>query len=240
VNSTFNIQHSTLPRPGGRGFFVTGTNTAVGKTLVACALLHAFAARGYTAVGMKPIASGAERRGNDLINDDVERLVAAGNVAAPYEEINPYCFAPPIAPHIAAQQAGVRIELERIERAFRAIAARAQVVVVEGVGGFRVPLGAGSDTGELAARLALPVVLVVGMRLGCLNHALLTSDAITSRGLKLAGWVANHIEPHMAAATENVQTLEQRISAPLLARIAFAADPDPKEIAAAFDLDSVV
>jgi dethiobiotin synthetase len=218
------------------GFFVTGTDTAVGKTLVACALLHAFAARGYTAVGMKPVATGAKSGADGLVNDDVERLAAASNVAAPRREINPYCFAPPIAPHIAAQQAGARIELDRIEHAFHALAARAQVVVVEGIGGFRVPLGADTDTAQLAAWLALPVVLVVGMRLGCLNHALLASDAIASRGLKLAGWVANHIEPQMAAATENVQTLEQRLLAPLLARIEFAADPDPRAIAGALYL----
>jgi len=224
------------PAASRQGFFITGTDTGVGKTLVACALLHAFAARGYTAVGMKPVATGAEPGADGLVNDDVERLAAASNVAAPRREINPYCFAPPIAPHIAAQQAGARIELDRIERAFHALAARAQVVVVEGIGGFRVPLGTDTDTAQLAAWLALPVVLVVGMRLGCLNHALLASDAIASRGLKLAGWVANHIEPQMAAASENVQTLEQRLLAPLLARIEFAADPDPRAMAGALYL----
>lgn len=216
---------------------MTGTDTGVGKTLVACALLHAFAARGNTAVGMKPIASGGEPGASGLVNGDVERLLAAGNVAATREEINPYCFAPPIAPHIAAQQAGVRIELEHIERAFHALATRAQVIVVEGIGGFHVPLGPGADTAELAARLALPMVLVVGMRLGCLNHALLTAEAIAARGLKLAGWIANHIDPQMEAATENVRALEQRMPAPLVARIAFADEPDPKAIATALKLD---
>jgi dethiobiotin synthetase len=220
-----------------QGFFVTGTDTGVGKTLVACALLHAFAARGFTALGMKPVATGAERGADGLVSDDVERLAAASKVSAPRGEINPYCFAPPIAPHIAAQQTGVRIELARIERAFRALAARAQVVVVEGIGGFRVPLGDGTDTAQLAVRLGLPVVLVVGVRLGCLNHALLTSDAIASHGLKLAGWVANHIDPQMAAASQNIEALAQRIAAPLLARIEFAAGPDPQAIASAFKLD---
>jgi dethiobiotin synthetase len=222
------------------GFFVTGTDTGVGKTLVACALLHAFAARGYTAVGMKPVASGGEPGVGGFVNGDVERLLAAGNVAATRKEINPYCFAPPIAPHIAAQQAGVRIELERIERAFHALAARAQVIVVEGIGGFNVPLGPGADTAQLAARLALPMVLVVGMRLGCLNHALLTAEAIAARGLKLGGWVANHIEAGMGVATENVHALEQRMAAPLLARIGFAAEPDPRTIASAFDVAVLV
>ena len=218
------------------GFFVTGTDTGVGKTLVACALLHAFAARGKTTVGMKPIASGGEPGASGFVNGDVEQLLAAGNVDAAREEINPYCFAPPIAPHIAAEQVGVRIELERIGRAFHALVARAQVVVVEGIGGFRVPLGADGDTAQLAVRLALPVVLVVGMRLGCINHALLTAEAIASRGLRLAGWVANHIDPEMVAATENVHALQQRISAPLLARIEHADVPDANAIASRIDL----
>jgi dethiobiotin synthetase len=224
-----------LFRPSTRshqGFFVTGTDTGVGKTLVACGLLRAFAARGLTVAGMKPVATGV----TPGATGDVEQLVAASNVAAPRKEVNPYSFAPPIAPHIAAEQAGVRIELERIELAFHALAARAQVVVVEGIGGFHVPLGHGADTTQLAARLALPVVLVVGLRLGCLNHALLTVEAIAARGLKLAGWVANHVDPDMAVATENVQALEQRISAPLIARIAHAAIPDSGTIAPRLDL----
>ncbi len=218
------------------GFFVTGTDTGVGKTLVACSLLRAFAARGMTAAGMKPVASGV----TPGAAGDVEQLVAAANVAAPREEVNPYGFAPPIAPHIAAQQAGVRIELKRIERAFHALAARTQVVVVEGIGGFNVPLGPDVDTTQLATRLALPVVLVVGMRLGCLNHALLTTEVITARGLKLAGWVANHIDPEMVAAAENVQALEQCIPAPLLARIAHAAIPDSHAVASQLDLASLM
>jgi dethiobiotin synthetase len=213
------------------GFFVTGTDTGVGKTLVACALLHAFAARGYTAVGMKPVATGLVAG----TTGDVERLVAAANVAAPRDEVNPYGFTPPIAPHIAARQAGVSIDPQRVERAFRALAARAQVVVVEGIGGFNVPLGTGYDTAQLAARLGLPVILVVGLRLGCLNHALLTVEAIANRGLPLAGWIANHIDPEMAAAADNVQALQQRIPAPLVARMDFATNPDPLAIASSFD-----
>ena len=217
------------------GFFVTGTDTGVGKTLVACGMLRAFAARGLKAAGMKPVASGATPREPGLVNDDVEQLIAAGSVAVPREHVNPYCFAPPVAPHIAARQAGVAISLDRIEQSFRALAALAQVVVVEGVGGFRVPLGAGTDTAQLAARLALPVVLVVGVRLGCLNHALLTAEAVAARGLKLAGWIANHIDPQMAAAEDNVRALEALVAAPLLARIAFAAGPEAANVAAMLD-----
>jgi len=217
------------------GFFVTGSDTGVGKTLVACSLLRAFAARGLRSVGMKPVASGAVPSGNGLVHDDVERLIAAGNVTAPRERVNPYCFAPPIAPHIAAAEAGMKIDLDHIGRCFNALAGAADVVIVEGVGGFRVPLGPGADTAQLAARLALPVVLVVGVRLGCLNHALLTADAIAGRRLTLAGWVANHIDPRMAAADENVRALEALIAAPLLGRIAFTATPELAASAALFD-----
>ena len=217
------------------GFFVTGTDTGVGKTLVACSLLRAFANRGLKGVGMKPVATGADPRGDGLVHGDVEKLLAAGNVAAPRERVNPYCFEPSIAPHIAAAGAGMRIDLDRIEECFNALAARADVVIVEGVGGFRVPLGPGVDMAQLASRLALPLVLVVGLRLGCLNHALLTAEAIAHRGLRIAGWVANQIDPRMTAAEENVRALKMLISAPLLAQIAFTSTPDAAASATLFD-----
>jgi dethiobiotin synthetase len=215
---------------------VTGTDTGVGKTLVACALLKALAMRGLRAVGMKPVAAGARPAVNGLTNDDVEDLIAAGNVIAPREYVNPYCFQPAIAPHIAAAKAGVEIEPDRIRRGFDALRALADVVIVEGAGGFRVPLGRTADTAQLAALLALPVVLVVGMRLGCLNHALLTAEAVAARGLKLAGWIANHIDPQMDAADDNVRALEALVAAPLLARIAFAATPEPAAVAGRLDV----
>lgn len=209
---------------------MTGTDTGVGKTLITCALLRAFAAAGYRAIGMKPVAAGAEPGSEGLVNADVEQIVAASNVTAPREAINPYGFRPPIAPHVAAAQEGVTIELGRIEHAFHALAARADVVVVEGVGGFRVPLGPTTDTAQLAVRLGLPVVLVVGLRLGCLNHALLTTDAIAAQGLALTGWVANHVDLEMDAADENVAALEARLPAPLLARVPFAELPSSAAI----------
>ena len=218
------------------GFFVTGTDTGVGKTLVACSLLRAFAGCDMKVVGMKPVASGAELRAGALVNEDVERLIESGNVIAPREHVNPYCFEPPIAPHIAARQAGVTISLDRIVASARVLAALADSVIVEGVGGFRAPLGANIDTAELAARLALPVVLVVGLRLGCLSHAMLTVESVRARGLKLAGWVANHIDPEMVAVEDNVRALEERIDAPRLARIAHAPGPNPRSCAAAFEL----
>ncbi len=215
-----------------RGFFVTGTDTGVGKTLIACALLHALARAGRRVIGMKPVAAGAVRGAQGLINDDVALLQAAGNVDAPLALVNPYCFEPAIAPHLAAEQAGTVIELEFILDAYRNLSSIADIVVVEGVGGFCVPLNRGEDSADLAQRLGLPVILVVGLRLGCLNHALLTVQAIRAKGLRLAGWIANRIDPAMAAADENVAALAQRVAAPLLGEVEFAVAPDPQRIAA--------
>ena len=217
-----------------RGFFVTGTDTGVGKSLVACALLHAYAARGLRVVGMKPVAAGAEQRNGVWINDDVEQLVAAGNVAAPREHVNPYCFEPPIAPHIAAELDNKTIEIKGLLESYQQLSTLAEIVVVEGAGGFCVPLNASQSSADLAQRLGLPVVLVVGMRLGCLNHALLTAEAVRARGLRLAGWVANHIESAMPYAAENVAALLQRLDAPLLVSIPYGAHTDVVGIAERF------
>lgn len=199
-----------------RGYFVTGTDTGIGKTRVAAALLRHFAGQGQRAVGMKPVASGCEAQGARLINEDVLALRAASNVDAPLELVNPYAFAPPIAPHIAAAQAGVHIELAHIGACFDALSATADVVVVEGAGGLLVPLNDAETMADLAAYLRLPLILVVGMRLGGINHALLTAEAIIRRGLELVGWVANRIDPQMACFEANLFSLEQRIPAPLI------------------------
>ena len=167
-----------------RGFFVTGTDTGVGKTLIACALLNAFAAAGRRVAGMKPVAAGADETAEGLVNADVRLLRGASSVAAPLALVNPYCFMPPVAPHIAAERAGVTIDLKRIAQAFAQLAAIADVVIVEGAGGFCVPLNRHEDAADLACRLGLPVILVVGLRLGCLNHALLTAQAVRARGLR--------------------------------------------------------
>ncbi len=221
------------------GFFVTGTDTGVGKTLVCRALLYGFAARGKSVIGMKPIAAGAVESGGNLFNDDVVLLRAASNVDAPLGLVNPYCFRPPIAPHIAAQQAGVRIDMTRIAQAFTQLAATADVVIVEGVGGFCVPLNDRDDSADLVRCLRLPVILVVGMRLGCLNHALLTAHAICARGIRLAGWIANRTDPAMAGVDDNIAALAERLDAPLLAEIEFAAAPDPRRIAVKLDLSKL-
>jgi dethiobiotin synthetase len=204
------------------GLFVTGTDTGVGKTHIATALLRAFASRGLRAVGMKPVAAGCEMADGALVNEDVTALTAASNVAAPVELINPYRFQPAIAPHIAADLVGETISLQRIRDAYVALAANADRVVVEGAGGFLVPLNDREDFGDLARLLELPVLLVVGMRLGCLNHALLTAEAVQRRGLQLAGWVANRLDATTPAVAQNVQTLCKRLDAPLLGIVPFA------------------
>jgi len=214
-----------------KGFFITGTDTGVGKTLFSAALLHALGGLGIRATGMKPVAAGAELRDAVWINADVAMLAAASPIAVPPELANPYLFREPIAPHVAADHKGVTIEIPRIACALEALGGLADFVVVEGVGGFRVPLGSGRDTADLAVRLGLPLILVVGMRLGCLNHALLTAEAIAARELTLAGWVANRIEPDMPAYEENLATLTDLLGAPLLAELPTMASPDPARAA---------
>ncbi len=206
------------------GLFVTGTDTGVGKTRVATALLRAFARRGLRAVGMKPVAAGCERIDGALVSEDVAALVAASNVDLPVDLINPYRFQPAIAPHLAAELAGETISLQRIRDAYVVLAARADRVVVEAAGGFLVPLNEHQDFGDLARLLELPVLLVVGMRLGCLNHALLTAEAVQHRGLQFAGWVANRLDAQMPAFEQNVHALRERLGVPLLGTIPFGIE----------------
>lgn len=200
--------------------FVTGTDTEIGKTLISAAILHKLVTSGQRACGMKPIAAGAAI-GDDgfLHNEDADMLAAAGNVHLPQHITTPYMFKEPAAPHIAAALEGVTIELVPIIAAYAEILGASDAVVVEGVGGFHVPLADDFDTADLAAQLNLPVVLVVGLRLGCISHALLTVEAVVRRGLVIAGWVANEVDPDMAFIDENVAALEQRIPAPLLGRV---------------------
>lgn len=219
--------------PGPKAFFVTGTDTEVGKTFAACVLLHAAAARGLTTLAMKPVAAGFDADGR---NEDVERLVAASTIRAPRELVNPFGFAAAVAPHIAAAQEGRAIEPDAILDAFRQLAPRADFLLVEGVGGFRVPLATGFDTADLAVALGLPVILVVGLRLGCLNHALLTAEAIRARGLAFAGWIANGIDPAMPFRDENIATLRQTLPAPLLGTLPWRPDGDAKTASFALSL----
>lgn len=208
-------------------YLVTGTDTGVGKTLVTAALLRALVARGWRSVGMKPVAAGARWLDGAWRNDDVEMLAAAGNVALPVALRCPYLLPEALAPHIAAEHAGVRLQLAPLLQAYAALCAQAEAVVVEGVGGFCVPLAEDFGTQDLARALGLPVILVVGLRLGCLNHAALSVEAIRARGLPVAGWVANAVDAHMAEARRNIETLQHIIAAPCLGRIPWMAPAEP-------------
>ena len=211
---------------------MTGTDTGVGKTLVASTILSAASSAGLVTVGMKPVASGCA--GGHC--EDVEALMAASSRSAPREQVNPYALERPVSPHIAAAEAGVTIRLDRLLGAYHALDEAAEVVVVEGIGGFRVPLGPDLNTAELARALGLPVILVVGLRLGCLNHALLTADAIRGLGLSLGGWVANVLDPAMLAVEENIATLVRHLGGPPLLHIERLARPDPAVLAGHVDL----
>ncbi|MFL6653439.1 MAG: dethiobiotin synthase [Sulfurifustis sp.] len=207
-----------------RGWFITGTDTGVGKTHIAQALLQALGRRGFAAVGMKPIASGCVRTPAGLRSDDAERLAAASTVPADYADINPYAFEPAIAPHIAAARAGVELRLEALGQHFRRLAARADWVVVEGAGGWDVPFDRGRTLSAVARAFGLPVILVVGVRLGCINHALLTGRAVRADGLRFAGWVANRIDAAFDSADESIADLDGRLGAPRLADVPYGAD----------------
>lgn len=222
--------------PMSRSLFITGTDTGVGKTLVSCALIDAFKARDLKTVGMKPVASGSEQTPLGLRNDDALALQQAANVPADYDIINPYCFAPAIAPHLAARQVGVPIELPKLESAYSQLKAQADVVIVEGAGGWRVPLEPEGYLSDFAEALRLDVVLVVGLRLGCLNHAVLTAEAIRSGPCRLVGWVGNTIDPEFAPLQDNLATLTQRLPAPCLGVLPYAVHPDPAQLSGLIDL----
>jgi dethiobiotin synthetase len=210
---------------------VIGTDTGVGKTLVAAALIAGLAAAGLRCAGMKPVAAGLVARGDDWVSEDAETLMRAASVHAPRALVNPYAFRAAAAPNIAARLEDARIELAPIVRAFGELRSIADAVVVEGVGGFRVPLGDRIDGADLATALDIPVVLVVGMRLGCINHALLTAESVAARGLTLAGWVANRIDATMAHFERNVETLQARLGALRLGTVPHLAEPRSEAVA---------
>lgn len=209
-----------------RGFFITGTDTEVGKTWVSAALLAALAARGHTTAAMKPVSAGCAETAEGLRNEDALILQRHATLALPYEQVNPYAFAPAIAPHIAAARIGRRIDIAPVKAIFNRIGPQADYIIVEGAGGWRVPLNEHETIADLARALGLPVILVVGMRLGCINHALLSCESIAGHGVTLAGWVANGILSDFAELQENIDTLRQRIGAPLLGVIPHMAELD--------------
>lgn len=219
-----------------RGMFVTGTDTGVGKTWATLALMEACKQSGLRVAGMKPVATGATVSADGWRNEDAVLLGRQCSVPLPYDLINPYCLELPVSPHIAAKHAGVEVELEQLVAAFTALTGHADMVIVEGVGGWYTPLSDSARVVELAARFALPVVLVVGMRLGCLNHALLSAQAIQQSGVPLLGWLASPVEQGMLCYEENLATLRRGIEAPCLGVLPHLQSCVPRQLAQALQL----
>lgn len=214
-----------------RGFFITGTDTEVGKSWVSAGLMAKLQQQGHRVAGMKPVASGCHETADGLRNEDALLLQRQASMAVDYDLINPYAFRPAIAPHLAAAQAGIRIKLGKITERFIRLKGLADSVVVEGVGGWLVPLNEEESVADLAEALQLPVILVVGLRLGCINHALLTAESIRASGCTLAGWVANTVDAKMALPEESVAAIALRIDAPLLGVVPHLVQLDPAAIA---------
>lgn len=216
----------------GNAFFITGTDTDAGKTTVAAGLLCAARRLGFSTLAIKPVASGCDLTAQGLRNSDALALAQHSSIKLPYTHINPFAFAPAIAPHLAAQLAGVKLNVETLQNACsQVLSQQADLTLIEGAGGWRVPISANQSMADLAKALQLPVILVVGVRLGCINHALLTAEAIARDGLELAGWVANYVEPDMPALAENLISLEQHLKTPCLAKIPWVEGADIEQIA---------
>ena len=194
------------------GFFITGTDTEIGKTFVSSLLIKFFAEKGYKVAGMKPVASGADKVDGVLQNEDALALMQSSNIDIDYKTVNPYTFEPAVSPHIAAEQAGIEVKHDVIKDNYNKLQQVADVVVVEGVGGWYAPISCHTTVADLAESMQLPVILVVGLRLGCLNHALLTSQALRQSGLTVAGWIANHVEEDFSSAGKNISTLKHYLN----------------------------
>lgn len=194
-----------------QAFFITGTDTGIGKTYIACKLIQQYIAQGYKVVGMKPVAAGCDWVNGEWVNDDVLKLEAVSNVKAPRALTNPYSFKEPIAPHIAAELEGKTIDIALIKQAFDELCKLADIVIVEGAGGLLVPLNNTNDMADLAKALNIPIIMVVGIKLGCINHALLTVEAIKTRNCRIEGWVANPIDPEMMYCSDNIATIESKL-----------------------------
>jgi dethiobiotin synthetase len=202
------------------GFFVTGTDTEVGKTLVSAALILKLRKQGLNAIGFKPVVAGTYQNNNgSILSEDVETLRIASGLKPEQVDLCPYVLDFPAAPHLVASNQGIRLELGTILQALKLIQGQSELIVVEGAGGFLVPINDREDLGDFAVQIALPIILVVGMKLGCINHALLTQEAIKARGLKIAGWVANSLSIKMPLLQENIASLQSKIHAPFLGLI---------------------
>jgi len=223
-----------------KAYFIAGTDTGVGKTLVATSLLHLARARGMSTLGLKPVAAGCESIEGQWMNDDARLLMEASSIAVDYQTINPVALRDAMAPHIAAEREQCDIRCAELVEHCKPLLDMADFTVIEGAGGWQVPLNQSETMADLAAGLNCPVVLVVGMRLGCINHALLTAAAIRRDGLQLAGWIANHIDADMAVADENVVALEQRLDAPLTGRIQVQDKINMTTVAQGLNLDRLL
>ena len=212
------------------GYFITGTDTGVGKTCIALALMQQFKKQGKIVGAMKPVSAGCARTNDGLRNDDAILLQKESSIELPYEIVNPYAYQPPIAPHIAAQQIADYIGIDKVEQCYAQIDSKSEIVIVEGAGGWLVPINDKETMADIAIRLKLPVILVIGMRLGCLNHALLSIQSIKNSGLTLTGWIANHFQQEMRNYQDNIDSLKQRIPAPLLGTVPYAAKITPEQV----------
>ncbi|MCQ4294206.1 dethiobiotin synthase [Pseudomonas stutzeri] len=220
-----------------QAYFVTGTDTEVGKTTIAAGLLHAARQGGLSTAAAKPVASGCELTAEGLRNSDALALLGECTLPLRYEQVNPLAFEPAIAPHLAAREAGVELSVAALlEPVRQVLALQAQFSLVEGAGGWRVPLAGRETLSDLAVQLGLPVILVVGVRLGCINHALLSAEAIQRDGLKLAGWVANIVDPETSRLAENLETLGERLAAPCIGRVPRLSTANPAGVARYLDL----
>lgn len=213
-----------------RGVFITGTDTGCGKTEITLGLMHRWQHTGMLVAGMKPIASGAFETADGLRNQDALRIQQQCSLAVPYPQLNPCVYAPAIAPHLAAAMMGKSILIDHIVASYEQLAAISDIVVVEGVGGWQVPLGSSLALPDLVRVLDLPVILVVGLRLGCLNHALLTQESIRHAGVGLHGWIANQVDPAMQAQESNIHTLVNWFEAPCLGVVPYLEPPEPSKV----------
>ncbi|WDY57666.1 dethiobiotin synthase [Pseudomonas sp. PSKL.D1] len=221
-----------------QAYFIAGTDTDVGKTTIAAGLLHAARLQGLSTLGAKPVASGCTVTPKGLRNSDAQALIDQSSLQLAYEEVNPYAFEPAIAPHVAAREAGVALEVPALLKAMRHVLDQgADFTLIEGAGGWRVPLSNHANLSDLAIALKLPVILVVGVRLGCINHALLSAEAIARDGLQLAGWVANIVEPRTSRLEENLASLAERLPAPCLGRVPKLKQPSAEAVAEHLQLD---
>lgn len=219
-----------------QGYFITGTDTDVGKTTVALGLMAAFQKRGLSVAAMKPVSAGCQQTPDGLHNEDALRLMAQASIELPYDLVNPYAFEAAIAPHIAVAETGITMEIFPLVAAYKRIAKQADIVVVEGAGGWLVPLNEKETMADLAVALGLPVITVIGIRLGCLNHAQLTAESINAHGLMQAGWVANHLSTDMLKSTNNIQSLRQRLPGKQLGELPYCSNPDAENIAPYLDV----